>query len=80
MHGCKGLIDLSRPIRQEKVRGFQPPWRTVFIYVCPLCSTELRMCASRFMGGVATPELGAVRCERPHEEEASDRSQVQIQN
>lgn len=68
MQGCKGLIDLSKPLRSEKVRGFQPPWRTVFIYACPICKTELRMCASRFMGGVPVPELGTVRCERPHEE------------
>ena len=59
------LIDLSRPIRSAKVRaGFQPHWRTVFIYLCPTCKKEVRLFANAFRGATPVPAVGAVTC--PH--------------
>lgn len=37
---CKTTLDLNKPIRIEKVRGFQPPWRKVFVLKCETCGTE----------------------------------------
>jgi len=48
------IMDLSRPIRTERVRWFQPPWRTVYIYRCPVCGKE-----NRVFGPVGR---GAIRC------------------
>ena len=65
---CNALIDLQRPIRRERRRGFQPPWYTVFIYQCPVCQQETVMRASSFRGlGThqrAEPGVGGVRCSR----------------
>ena len=49
-------IDLSRPKRSERVRGFQPPWRTVNIYECSECHKETRIYAS------SCPSVGGVYC------------------
>jgi ribosomal protein S27E len=57
------MIDLSTPIRMERVRsGFQPHWRTVFIYSCPDCENETRVFANSFIGQTAVPGVGAIRC------------------
>jgi hypothetical protein len=57
-------IDLNRPVGRERVRGFQPPWRTVFVYECPNCKKEVRVGANSFRGKTAEPSVGAIRC--PH--------------
>lgn len=56
------MIDLRRPVRSERVRGFQPPRRTVYVYVCPVTGRELRMRAGSFSGGRPVPGVGAVMC------------------
>ena len=57
------MIDLSKPIRSKKIRvGFQPHWRTVFIYKCEKCGREMRIFASRGVGKHATPEIGGTYC------------------
>ena len=58
----KGIIDLGRPDRSETVRGFQPPWRTVYVYRCKDCGNEIRLYANRFMGNVPQTEVGAIQC------------------
>lgn len=58
-------IDLSRPIRSERVRaGFQPHWRTVYVYRCSLCGKETRVFAGAFRGTTPVPAVGAIAC--PH--------------
>ena len=58
------MIDLSKPISSEKVRaGFQPHWRTVFVYQCPICGKRYRIFASRFQGKTPLPEIGAIYCD-----------------
>lgn len=60
---CNAIIDLSHPIRRERVRaGFQPHWRTVFIYKCPACGAEHRVFASAFCGTTETPGIGGIVC------------------
>lgn len=59
---CDGIMDLSRPIGAERVRGFQPPWYTVWRYRCPKCGAEMRIRASRFHGRNPAPEIGGVYC------------------
>ena len=59
---CQGTIDLRRPIGSEKVRGFQPPWYTVFRYRCAECGVESRVRASSFRGRNPEPSVGAIRC------------------
>ena len=54
-------IDLMRPARSERVRGFQPPWRTVFVYRCQQ-GHEVRVRASNFRGNRAEPSVGAIYC------------------
>jgi len=57
------IIDLSRPIRSERVRaGFQPHWRTVFVYRCGGCGNEHRIYANSFRGKREVPGVGRVRC------------------
>ena len=57
------MIDLQRPLRSERVRaGFQPHWRTVFVYQCPECEQEMRIYASAFKGKTPVPGVGGVRC------------------
>ena len=60
---CDGVIDLRSPMRALRVRGFQPPWRTVYVYACPLCGAEHRVRAGSFNGRQPTPGVGAIRCE-----------------
>jgi hypothetical protein len=55
------IIDLSRPIRSERVRGFQPPWRTLFVYQCDRGHT-VKIHASSFRGKHAVPSTGAIAC------------------
>lgn len=62
MKTCKGTIDLSRPIRSERVRDFQPPWRTVYFYKCPGCGYEWRVRANSFRGRNPEPSHGAIVC------------------
>jgi hypothetical protein len=58
------MIDLRTPIRSEKVRhGFQPHWRTLFVYRCEKCGKETRVFASSFLGKTPTPSVGAIRCD-----------------
>ncbi len=54
-------IDLSRPIRSVRERGFQPPWHTVYIYKCDN-GHEVRMKARCFRGRRPEPGTGAVMC------------------
>ena len=63
MKGTGGtmMIDLSRPIRSERIRaGFQPHWRTVFIYRCLSCGAERRILDN---GDGRIPTIGGIRCE-----------------
>lgn len=56
------LVNLATPVRSERVRaGFQPHWRTVFIYRCER-RHETRVFASSFTGQRATPGVGAIYC------------------
>lgn len=55
------LIDLRRPVRSERVRDFQPPWRTVFVYECAN-GHEVRVRAGAFRGKTPVPGVGAIRC------------------
>jgi hypothetical protein len=54
-------INLSTPIRSEKVRDFQPPWRTVFIYKCGN-GHIVRVRANAFRGKQPEPGTGAIMC------------------
>lgn len=62
MRYCDATVNLRSPIRSERVRDFQPPWRTIYVYSCPQCGTERRVRANSFTGGKATPGVGAIRC------------------
>lgn len=44
-------------IQFERVRGFQPPWRTVAVYTCD-SGHETRVCVSHH----GPPPHGAIRC------------------
>jgi hypothetical protein len=56
------VIDLSRPVKSEKVRaGFQPHWRTVFIYKCERGHT-VRVFANSFRGKTPVPGIGGIKC------------------
>ena len=58
-------IKLNNPKRSERVRaGFQPHWRTMFIYECPQCKKETRVFANAFLGKSPVPGIGAIVC--PH--------------
>jgi len=59
---CHAMLDLAKPIRSERVRGFQPPWRTVFIYRCEKCGNETRVRANSFLGKRPVPGVGAITC------------------
>lgn len=54
-------INLSTPVRRERVRGFQPPWRTVYVYQCR-AGHEVRVFANSYRGKHSTPSVGAVVC------------------
>jgi DNA-directed RNA polymerase subunit RPC12/RpoP len=58
------VINLATPIRSERVRDFQPPWRTVFVYRCGTCQNETHVRANSFRGKTAVPSVGAIAC--PH--------------
>ena len=58
------IINLSSPVRSERVRDFQPPWRTVFVYKCKTCGKETRVRANSYRGKTAVPGVGAIAC--PH--------------
>jgi hypothetical protein len=57
-----GKIDLQYPIKSKRVRDFQPPWRTVFIYKCPECTQEVNVRAHKFSGKTPVPGVGAIYC------------------
>lgn len=59
----RNFVDLSRPVRSERVRGFQPPWRTVYVYRCA-DGHESRVYASAFRGSRPEPARGAMECPR----------------
>lgn len=62
MTACNGIMDLSRPCGSKRVRGFQPPWYTVFVYRCPKCGAESRIRAGAFRGKNAVTGIGGVYC------------------
>jgi hypothetical protein len=61
MKDCANFINLSTPFKSERVRDFQPPWRTVFVYRCA-AGHETRVRAGSFRGKHAEPSIGAIRC------------------
>jgi len=55
-------VNLGSPVRSEKVRsGFQPHWRTVFIYKCK-AGHEVKVFANAFRGKTPVPGVGAIMC------------------
>lgn len=62
MKTCTEVLSLNAPVRTDKVRGFQPPWRTVFVYRCPACGTERGVFASAFRGKTPVPGVGGFQC------------------
>lgn len=44
--------------RVERVRWFQPPWRTVVIYSCDSCQRERRI-----LQNGSSPMVGGIVCE-----------------
>ena len=64
-------IDLRRPIRSERRRGFQPPWYTVYVYRCEN-GHETTVRANSFRG--SRPTIGAaVASIRPQSRSRSER-------
>lgn len=63
--GCPGQMDLQRPIRSERRRGFQPPYYTVYVYRCPDCQRERFIRANSFHGRISVPAIGAILCNGP---------------
>jgi len=61
---CNAVIDLSRPCGSKRVRGFQPPWHTVFLYRCPDCGGVTTVRAGAFHGKTPVPGVGAILCPR----------------
>jgi DNA-directed RNA polymerase subunit RPC12/RpoP len=59
---CDATIDLRTPVGSERVRGFQPPWRTVYRYRCSACGHEVRVRANSFRGTRPEPSVGGIRC------------------
>lgn len=59
---CDRVLNLNTPSGSERVRGFQPPWRTVYIYRCGTCGNVIRMRASSFYGTRPTPSIGGIAC------------------
>lgn len=43
---CTQLIRFTDACKSERVRAFQPPWRTVNIYTCPTCGHKNRISVS----------------------------------
>ena len=56
------VINLATPIRSERVRDFQPHWRTVFVYRCGTCNKETRVRANSFRGKTPVPGVGGIVC------------------
>lgn len=71
MSECGATLNLSTPIRSERVRGFQPPWRTVYVYRCSACRQETRVGANAYRGRTPEPGVGAITCPHPIHEEDS---------
>ncbi len=69
---CDAVINMASPSRSERVRDFQPPWRTVYVYVCPECGAEHRMRASSYRGSSPTPSVGGIVCGAQHPLSDSD--------
>lgn len=65
MTTCEQIIDLSRPLRSERRRGFQPPWYTVYVYRCERCGAERYVRAGAFRGSRAEPGIGGITCGAP---------------
>jgi len=61
---CGATIDLRRPLRSERVRDSQSPYRTVYVYKCAVCGNETRVRANLFRGSHPEPSVGAILC--PH--------------
>ena len=59
---CQAVIDLRAPIRSERVRDFQPPWRTIYVYRCTSCGSERRVRAGSFRGSNPEPSVGGIVC------------------
>jgi hypothetical protein len=59
---CQAPMNLAYPVRTERVRDFQPPWRTVYVYRCPACGAETRVRAGAFRGRTPEPGRGAILC------------------
>jgi hypothetical protein len=62
---CEGRINLAIPLSATRVRDFQPPWRTVYLYRCPQCHRDIRVRAGAFMGRRAVPGVGGIVCGLP---------------
>lgn len=62
MDTCNAVIGFDTYKRTERVRDFQPPWRTVFVYTCPECGAERRLRASGRNGSCEVMGLGAMVC------------------
>jgi len=72
MATCDGTINLNTPSGSERVRGFQPPWRTVYKYNCPKCGQESRVRANSYLGKRAVPGVGGITCGKPIPESLTD--------
>ena len=56
------IINLSAPVRSERVRaGFQPHWRTLFVYLCA-AGHEVKVYANSFRGKTPVPCVGGIHC------------------
>ncbi len=55
------MINLATPVKSERVRDFQPPWRTVFIYQCER-GHAVRVRANSYRGKNPVPGVGAITC------------------
>ena len=62
MDTCQSVIDLSRPVRSERRRAFQPPYYTVYVYLCLDCGAERHVRAGSFRGTRPVPGIGGIRC------------------
>lgn len=63
METCSEVIDLRLPFKSERVRGFQPPWRTVYLYRCGYCGAVHRVRAN-YRGKTPVPGIGGIICGR----------------
>lgn len=65
---CTAVINLSTPTSSERIRGFQPPWQTVYVYTCRTCGTSHRIRAGAFRGRTPEPARGGIVCGAPRKE------------